>query len=102
VIAKALEKRDRAGCAEERHASRLVVDIGILSYLGVLIQEPAMRIPSPLRPRHPVSPERLQPQRLQLQRLQVRLGSFMVRGDGSMAVLAAAVVALALIALSLK
>jgi hypothetical protein len=55
-----------------------------------------MRTPYPLRSRRPVSPKRLQPQRLQ-----VRLGAFVVRGDGTMAVLAAAIVALALIALSL-
>ncbi len=61
-----------------------------------------MRSPRSLRPRRPVSPQQVEPQRLQIQRLQVRLGAFMVRGDGSMAVLAAAVVALALLALSFR
>jgi hypothetical protein len=61
-----------------------------------------MRSPPSLRPRRPVSPQQVESQRLQLQRLQVRLGAFMVRGDGSMAVLAAAVVALALLALSFR
>jgi hypothetical protein len=60
--------------------------------------------PRSLRPgsRRELPNQPIETRRLQRQRLQVRLGAFLVQGDGTLAVLAAAVVALALIALSLR